>query len=248
MPRGLIPLFFLIPLLLHAEPVKWVFTDYAPANYIDGKGEYAGFLYDITKEAFENRLHIPLIISLYPWARCQQLVQQGDYDMFLTIPTPDREVYAEPVPTPVWIKKRLIFTYGGHGRREEMDSITGLDQIRQKGFTVISYIGNQWVNGNVESRGIPVEYARSVDGMYRMLAAKRGDLIIEEPSIVRANLETLGLSDTIEETGGVAEESSFHLLMGRKSPFVGLIDDLDLVLREMWQDGTIQAILDRYGA
>ncbi|MBN2657416.1 MAG: transporter substrate-binding domain-containing protein [Spirochaetales bacterium] len=230
------------------EPIQWVFTDYAPANYIDEKGNYAGFLYEITIEALENRMGIPVEISIYPWPRCQHLVKTGDRDMMLTIPTKERLEYAISTDSPVWVKKRLIYTYIEHENLETINELHGLADIKQTGYSVISYIGNDWIKENVaEKFHIPVEYARGVEGMYRMLAAGRGDLIIEEKSIARSNIEQLELQELIVETEGIGEESHFHLLISKQSPHSNIIYELNCVLDEMWEDGTIEKILKKYG-
>lgn len=233
--------------MIWSDPISFVFTHYEPANYVDDQGKYGGFLYEITAEAFENRLAVPLDITVLPWPRCQQMVRNGTADMMLTIPTEERLEYARATDSPVWIKSRLIYTYNRHIRMEEIDSLRGLDGIRESGFTIVSYIGNQWVTENVEALDIPVVYASSVEGMYRILAAKRADIIIEEPSIALSNLEKLGLTGRIIESEGIASESPFHLLISKKSPFLPLMDDLNRVLEEMGDDGTIKKILDKYG-
>lgn len=229
------------------DSITWVFTDYPPANYQTESGEFKGFLYDITIEAFEKRLGIPVEVSIFPWKRCQYLVQQGEYDMFLTIPTPQRLEYALTTEEAVWVKRRIIYTYAGHPKSEEIQTLRGLEEIKEKGFTVLSYLGNGWVEAAVEGAGIPVEYASQVENMYKMLAGKRADIIIEEPSIALPNIEKLGLNSKILSTEGIGAESGFHLLIGKKSQHVDVLEQLNTVIKEMWQDGTIEKILAEYG-
>ena len=239
--------FILFSTNIGAESISFVFTDYAPANYVDERGNYSGFLYEITKEAFESRLGITLDITILPWRRCQQLVKNGVFDMMLTIPTDERLVYSIATESPVWIKKRYIYSYINHEDIENINTLNGLDEIKQYGYRIVSYIGNQWFRDNVEAFDIPVVYASSVEGMYYMLAAKRADFLIEEISIASSNIEKLDLEDKIIQTGGIAVESGFHLLISKKSSFTSIIDELDRVLEDMWNDGTIERILNDYG-
>ena len=79
-----------------------------------------------------------------------------------------------------------------------------------------------------------------------MLAGKRADIIIEESSIALPNIEKLGLSSKILSTEGIGAESGFHLLIGKKSQYVNILEQLNTVIEEMWQDGTIEKILAEY--
>ena len=82
--------------------------------------------------------------------------------------------------------------------------------------------------------------------MYRMLIAQRGDLIVEDPILVTATTKDLGLYNRLAKTRGIVEESAFHLLIGKKSQLVHSADKIDFILKQMWNDGTIERILDRY--
>ena len=227
--------------------ISWAFTNYPPANFQTENGEYGGFLYEIIIEAFEKRLGIPVIISIYPWKRCQFMVEQGVADILTTIPTPERLNYSINSERPIWIKRRLIYTYSGHPNIEEIQTLTGLEEIKEKNFTVVSYLGNGWIVDEVENKGISVDYANDVEGMYRMLAAGRADIIIEEPCIAQSNIKNLLLGSNIIQTKGVGEESHFHVMIGKDSDYADIFKELDPVIDEMWHDGTIENILSKYG-
>ena len=240
-------LILLISVAAGADSVKFVFTDYPPANYIDESGNYTGFLYDITREAFENRLNVSLEITILPWPRCQELVKSGAYDMMLTIPTEERLNYTIATAIPVWRKIRHIYTWKGHPDTGIINSMDSLGDIKEAGYTIVSYNGNQGVRDEMEALNIPVIYASSVEGMYHMLAAGRADLIIEEESIADSSLRKLKLEGKIIRTEGITSEIDFHLLISRKSSHIALMEDLNRVLDEMWKDGTIEGILHEYG-
>lgn len=225
------------------EPIKWIFTNYPPANYQTETGEFKGLLHDITIEAFEKRLGIPVQISVFPWKRCQLMVKNGKYDMILTIPTAERLEYSVTTKQPIWLKKRMIYTYAGHPMAQELNSINGLRDVKEKGYTVISYLGNGWAKRDIESAGIPIIYSNEVDGMYQMLATQRADIIIEEPSIAFPTIKRLNLSSKIIQTEGVGAASAFHFLIGKKSLHVKVLEKLNTVVKEMWEDGTIKKII-----
>jgi polar amino acid transport system substrate-binding protein len=228
------------------DQVKWVFTDYPPANFQTEDGRFKGFLHDIVLEVFNRGLGMDVDIGVFPWKRCQSMVKAGSADIMVTIPTPERLEYTLTHSRPVWTKRRILYAYPGHPKIEEINRLNGLAAIKNGGFRVISYIGNGWTTREVEGIGIAVIYATTVEGMYRMLAAKRGDLIIEEKSLAAPRITDQGLSEKIMETRGIGSESGFHILIGKQSPHAGLISRIDEEIEAMRSSGRLGQILADY--
>lgn len=244
---GLILCFLILaPDLALSQVVHYVFQEYPPANYLDNDDQPVGFFVDIIREAVENRLGYNLRISVFPWMRCQVLVRQGKADLMTTIPTPARLEYTRLIPVPIWVKQYRIYTYRGHPRREEMNEIRNIAEILESRLTVISYIGNSWAKTNLEHIGIQVLDATTVEGMYRMLIARRGDIIIDDPMLVTNSLITAGLENQIVSTGGMVEEEAFYPMVSRQSSLATHTEDFAAVLQDMWDDGTIEAIMETY--
>lgn len=189
---------------------------------------------------------ISVEIEVFPWRRCQTLVQNGEADMITTIPTAERCSYTVSTKTPLWIKRYHLYTRKDYPETGTMNSISSIEDIALHKFSAISYLGNSWSQDNLEQRGIPVIYATSVEGMYRMLTAKRGDMLIDDPVLVDPALKNFGYENIILMTSGVVAESSFHPMLGKKSIFIDRVDELDATLGEMWKDGTIEKILETY--
>lgn len=239
-------LLILIPGTAMSQAVHYVFQEYKPANYLDETGQPAGFFVDIIREAVENRLGLDLRISVFPWVRCQALVRQGEADLMTTIPTPGRLEYADLVNVPIWIKQYRLYTYRDHPRIPEMHGIRSLEEIRKARFTVISYIGNNWAKTNLEDIGVPVLNATSVEGMYRMLIARRGDIIVDDPILVRDNLNSAGLENRIVLTEGLVESSAFYPMISKQSDLSARTDEFAAAVQAMWDDGSIASIMERY--
>lgn len=229
------------------DSVKWVFTNYPPANFQAQDGRFKGFFHDIVMEVFTQGLGIPVKIAVYPWKRCQAMVKDGTADIMVTIPTADRLEYAITHERPIWIKRRILYTYRNHANIHDIERLNGLGAIKSGGYVVISYLGNSWVEKAVEAEGITVAYATTVNGMYHMLAAKRGDLIIEEKSLATPRITELALAERIVETNGIGSESGFHILISKKSPFAALISRLDREVESMRSRGRLDQIISGYG-
>jgi len=228
------------------DVVKWVFTDYPPANFRAETGNFSGFFYDIVIEVFQHRLGLRVDIAVYPWKRCQRMVKSGEADIMVTIPTPERKKYSVTHSRPIWIKRRILYTFREHPRIHEIHLLNGLASIEEGGYRVISYLGNGWTEKEVQGVGIPVAFATTVDNMYRMLAAKRGDLIIEEKVLAAPHIVDLGLSEKIVETNGVGSESGFYILIGKKSVYASLVSTLDREIEDMRKRGSLEDIFRSY--
>lgn len=228
------------------EPVRFVFTCYEPANYLDEAGVATGFFVEIIREALEVRMGVPVEMAVYPWLRCQYMVEEGLADMMATIPTAERREYAVVVETPIWINRYMLHTVPGHPAIDAMDRVRSVDDLRRSGLAVISYLGNDWSRTTLERAGVSIVNASSVEGMYRMLLAGRADVAIEDPVLAERTLSALGLSGMLVETDGIVDQSCFHLMLGKRSPRVGLVDELNETLAGMWADGTVEAIMGRY--
>ncbi len=153
-----ISVFFSGHVLKGIEPLEWACADYPNAYYRNKDGEVRGFLYEIAIEALTERMGIAIKINFYPWKRCQLLVEEGKSDMLLTVPTDVRLEYTIASKTPIWEKKRLVYTYKENSKIEEINQIGGLEDIYLGNLTVISYLGNGWVETVVETMGIKVVY------------------------------------------------------------------------------------------
>lgn len=229
------------------DRVKWVFTDYPPANFQTETGRFNGFLHDMVIEVFNRGLGMDVDIAVFPWKRCQGMVKTGTADIMVTIPTKERLEYTLTHKRPIWTKQRVLYTYHGHPKLHKIQQLNGLDAILNGGYTVISYLGNGWTTREIEGNGIAVVYATTVDGMYRMLAGKRGDLIIEEKNLAAPRIIKQGLMEKIVETGGVGSESGFHILISKQSACAALISEVDREVEAMRHDGRLDQILANYG-
>jgi len=227
-------------------PLSFVYTSYVPANFQSAQGDHRGFFVEIIREALETRMKVPVSMSVYPWPRCQYMVREGVADMMATIPTPERRTYSIVVETPIWIKRYRVFTVPGHPSASAMDGIRSVEDLKRSGLVVLSYDGNDWSRTVLGKAGVKVVKASSVEGMYRMLIARRGDLIIEDDILVWSTVRGLGIADRIRRTSGFVGESAFHLMIGKASPFASIAADLDRTLRAMYADGAMERILRSY--
>mgnify|MGYP001549118521 CR=1 FL=1 len=227
-------------------PLRIAYPIFKPFHYIDGKGELTGLFHDIISETVNKRLGKEIIWTPYPWSRCQTNVKYGKDDAILTVPTVERAIYTRTHDKPFYEKKLHIYTYNNHPRLEEIYRIQSIDDIKKAGFSVITYQGNGWHKTNIESKGITSYNSTNLVNVWKMLASKRGDRVIEWPTAALPDLQKLELEEQIVDTNIILAKMSFHLLIQKDSPHVEILNRFDEVLTEMEKAGTLSIIDKRY--
>ncbi|MDJ0784431.1 MAG: transporter substrate-binding domain-containing protein [Desulfosarcinaceae bacterium] len=237
-------LLFWCPLTARAEaPLRIAYTDFPPFHYRSSGEPLQGFFFEIISEALQQRMGIPLKWSAYPWKRCQQNVRNGIDDALLTVPTTERLHYTATHPNPFYLKDLHLFTRKGHPRLTEMQHLQTIADIRDKSFTVVTYSGNSWHQTHVASLGIVTHETDLVENVWRMLAAGRGDLVIEWPHGAWPAIRRLDLTEEILDIRVSLAAMPFHLLIRKNSPFARLLPPFDDTIQAMAADGTIRAIM-----
>lgn len=224
------------------KSILCVYTEYTPANYLDSKGNHTGFFVEIVRELFERRLNTPLTFKIYPWARCQTMLEHGEADFIMTIPTERRLAYSTYIPTPIWIKQYRIVMLTDNPKKSIIELIDSRESLTASKLLVLSYLGNNWSKERLEDIGVSVINAPTVDGMYNMLLAKRADILVEDTVLAQTYINTHKLQDRLVITSGIIDESPFHILLSKKSPLMKSYSDISDALLQMKEDGTIDRI------
>lgn len=228
---------------LAREPLRIAYPEFPPFHWRDGQGRMAGFFHAIIAEAVERRMGIPTAWIALPWARCQAEVREGTADAILTVPTPERSVYAAASEEPFFVKPLAAFTRAGHPRLGEMRALSSLEDVRAAGFSVVTYSGNSWSQAHVESLGIRVETANNLQSVWRMLAQGRGDIVLEWPPAAWPDIRSLGLESRVVQAGEAVASMPFHLLVGRRSAHAGILPEFSRTVRAMRDDGSLERLL-----
>lgn len=228
------------------QPLRIAYTPFEPFHATDPQGHLTGLFYDMLTEALQNRLKTPLVWTPYPWPRCQENVKNGLDDALLTVPTAQRAAFTVTHADPFYIKSLTVFTYARHPRIAAIRAIRTIADIRRAGFSTITYSGNGWQQENVRKAGIKVVEAFQLENVWKMLAQKRGDLVIEWPLGVWPILYRNGLLDRVVDTGIEVAQLPFHLLLRQTASQVVLLPALNATFKAMQQDGTMASIVSKY--
>ena len=228
------------------QPLRIAYPEFYPFFAETPQGRPKGFFFDIVTEALERRMNIPTQWRKLPWKRCQAYVKDGIDDAMITVPTQERLAYARTHSTPFYEKKLTLFTYQGHKALDRITAIRSAQDIKAEGFSVITYSGNGWHQSHIASLGIPTLEVPQVHLIWKMLAARRGDLVIEWPVGVYSGMKEAGIENEIIETGAWLEAMKFHLMISKKSPLTRILTEFNCEIEGMFADGTMDRILAPY--
>lgn len=223
------------------EPMKITYFDrYPPRSWLE-KGEMKGILIDIISEALEKRLGIPLLHEGYPWARAQAMVENGLADAFITVPTEKRKAYTFVSQEPVIRFNIYIATQKDNPKLDQLRKVRTFDDL--KPFTMVDYNGNGFSEKRLKDHN--VEWVPDVAAVYPFLASGKADaLLVSDRGSY--DLQHLGYQDRLIVLPQSLHTLAFHLCIGKNSPFVKWLPQIDKVLKQMRKEGLMQKISAHY--
>ncbi len=225
------------------EVMKFGFAETSPPYVWEENGKMQGIMIDIADEAIQKRMGIKVSYHLYPWERAQHLVKQGVLDAHITNGIL-REEWAEHSKEVVIELPWGIFVKAGNPKLEQIKKAKTLEELRP--FQFVDHIGNGWAKANLVDKGFDVYLVPEHDTVYKVMAKGRGDININTAHIARYHIKNLGLQDQLVELPPIIPANPFHLVIGKKSPFTKILPEFDKVIRQMKDEGTVQAIIDKY--
>ncbi len=193
-------------------------------------GTCIGVFCDTVLEIFEDGLGLDVEFVMHPWQRIQLQVEKGEIDVMFAVPSERRLKYGAATKHPVFASKLRIYTYANHPKMALIRSIKSADEIKAAGLVSITNQGNGWHANRLESQGVKTIHVKDKDHIPRMLAAKRGDITIDETPMVRRLIENTGLEEKVVETDIVFETVYTHVVVSKRSKFLDLIPRIDRII------------------
>lgn len=235
---------------LHAyEPFLWADDEnYEPYIFAADNQQVKGLYLDIMVEVFK-RMGIPLNSAVYPWKRTQLLVETGKADAMISIASPKRLVFLSATD-PVIHLNFHVFARSDHPKIKKIMAIESIEDL--KGFDIISYLGNGWVETNL--KGLTVDKAPNFTSAILMLAKNRSDVFVDGSIIVKYTIKQL-LKDPVNPVQGLKsvvqtpnslETIPYSLLIRKDSKYHSIIPEFNKTLKEIRRDGTYDEIVNRY--
>lgn len=235
----------LTPTLMSAPAPRFKFVyahDYAPFSWLDQNNQLRGILVDTIHECWANRLKVNIEHLGLPWSRAQMLVRQQRADAFCTAVTPQRMAYTKVSEVPVIEEHVQIVTNIAHAKIRQLRQVRDIEDL--KPFRIASYLGNGW--SQLHFGGYDVENTRSLAHALRMVANGHADVVIDLKSALQFTIMQTALKSQLMFLDTVLDQVSFHMMIGKDSPFTKFIPEFNRQTLKMQEDGTIATIRDQY--
>jgi polar amino acid transport system substrate-binding protein len=233
--------FLLSPSLFAAEPFKLVYHEnYAPRSW-DDQGQMKGIIIDIIDEVLVNKMNLKVQHSGYPWLRAQLMVKNKLADAFVTVPTEERKTYTEISEQPVLKFELFVATQPDNPRLEEIKNKSSIQEF--KDVRIVDYLGNGWAKRALKN--MKVYWVPEISKVYPFLYAKKADVLFVSDRGV-FDLEKFGFKDKLMVLKKPIVTLPFHLCIGKHSKLLPYKDTIDKHLKELWDQGFIKSVHQKY--
>ena len=217
-------------------------TDFWPPFRIEGEhGAIQGIDIDLAAR-LEARLGIKIHIQRVPWVRALSMMREGKADLMSGLAhSPEREIYIL-YPSPAYAQIRPVFYQLAASPKpiQRYEDLTGL----RIGYTR----GSVYFDPFDSDGRLTKQSATDETQLLRMLLGRRFDTIVGSDLQVDYELRQRGFVGEVVKAGYRPEKTTpLYFGISRKSPLAARATEFGQALAGLQADGTIAAILARYG-
>ncbi len=225
---------------VQARELKAVYAQgYLPFSWIDEQGTARGVEVDFVQAVISKRLGLKVNHAILPWARGQSMVEEGQADIFVTIPNKKRRAYALVSDLPLFSSNFLMYTGASNPKINTLKAITNLQNLITKKNIIHGHIvGAGWHATRLKNVEF-LQVAPSSLQILQLLDKNRIDVYIEQAPLIAYQIKTLGFESRITEIPQVLEETHWHICLSKKSQFVNIMPRLNKLLKDMKNTGAL---------
>jgi len=207
-------------------------------------GQAKGIYVDVLKEALEKRMKIPIHFQLLPYRRILYQLKTASTDGVVDISMPELLGLTKVGKVPIAVGIVGAFTYKNHPRIQNLNAVNSLTELSS--YRLLSYQNDDWAHNSLH--GLNVDYgARDIHSALSKLLRKRGDVFLKLEQVAHHYIHKFGFENQLVQIPDFAMSPSFFQLhLSKQSEYINELPRLDLVLTEMLNDGTIDAIYTKY--
>lgn len=228
---------------LAQDTLHYAFHPSAPYRFVTPDGVVSGMDMDILQR-LEQELGVHIEPVQCPFSRCLLMMEEGNLDLISGILKSDeRQRYMNYIEPPYY---RLTSYYSFYKLKTSDIRVTLFDEL--KPYTVAYTRGALYFprfDKEDRLRKVPTV---TETAQIQMLLKGRVDLIIGIDSTLDLTLVAMGIDHLIEPvTYQEARQVSSYMALSRASRFNARTEDFSRAIRKLQSDGTLEAILQRYG-
>lgn len=214
-----------------------------PPYSMEQDGKMTGILIDCMDDILGRRMGFTVSHRGYEWPEAQRLVQTGEADALCTNPTDPRRQYLLFSEEPVVESLPSIFCAVDNPRREAINVISTVGQLR--GFRQVDYKGNGWAKRTFPP-DLPIIWVDDLFQAFTLIDRGEADIFVGNGLAAMYTIKKLGLKQRIAARElPIGAPSSFHFGLRRDFPdAASLVMDFDAALEEaMLKNATRQIIM-----
>jgi polar amino acid transport system substrate-binding protein len=240
----LLPLITVNQALTSTDPPFLLVEDPWPPYTVGQTGDLAekGLIVELMHELFA-RIDHPIQLELYPWKRCIFMVKNNKADaLMLTVKTAERDQFAY-FPEAFFVNK--INFYHKSGEKISWKKFSDL-----KGYTIGLVAGakySQEFQDAIKQIPLKTETVSDISTNLRKLQADRIDLTpildVVAAELISASEEFCG---HFEATSNPLRTTPMQMAIARSSGLMSYSTQINKVIREMKEDGTVDRIYNKY--
>lgn len=217
------------------ELLKIGAVSYPPYYYFED-GEFRGEFAEIAIEAF-NRMDINYEIKEYPWSRMLEMLKIGDLDVLIDVYITEERLEYLDFSVEKYISYNEAFfklVESDIDFNGEFSKLSGYKIGAVDGF----YYGDSFEKA-VSDGILNVEIVSSLDQSVLKLINQRIDLMVSPEVIGEKVIGELGYSNVVESIEPYVSSADSHFAFSKVNDLKKIRDDLDEIIRGMYEDGTI---------
>lgn len=230
----------------NAETYFFVSSSYPSLAEETENGDFQGAAVDIARIITEKLGHT-IKIGLYPWARAQKMVRDGEADVLMPpFKTPEREEWLDFTDIPFHSYNTVFFIRPG-------STLTWNGEVSSlKGKRIGMSLGWNFGAGFEQAKdSLTIDYASSIDLCFKKLLAERVDLVPTQQPEAEASFKRLGLTDDQKPIAILPEVAVNYQYFGfskkKQNELAAFKKDFDRMLKQMQENGELSQLLAKYG-
>lgn len=226
------------------EPVLKLATDSWPPYSLGQEGDAleSGYSFDLGTEV-SKRIHCKLKADLLPWNRVLACMKNGTYDITFPVQNkPERKAFM--VFTNVVLEDR-VFLWHLKNRKDSLPGWQTIDDLKPYTIGIVSgYTYQEKMDQAIENGIIKTEKVNSAESNFKKLLGKRFDAFLESESVVMSFFQkNPKYRNQITHAPQIVSKDVFRIGISKKSPFAEMLPEINRVIQEMKEDGTIDRIM-----
>jgi len=225
--------------------LKIASVHFPPFEVIEN-GEFSGPGYDILHEAFKRMGYSTADYELveFPWARTLEMIKDGDVDIILDISkNEERATYIDYSSESFTQYDKNFIALDGLNTNYDGT----IESIKNFNIGVVREyrIGPNYQDARA-SGDYKFEDASSFDENIEKLLLGRVPIILDTKFSVQQHMKHIGSTIKLQVLEPAYDSTTTYIGFSKKLEDKSIIDAYDKAVRSMKDDGTFQAILDKY--